>query len=320
METYLGLDFGGTKLLIGEVTATGEILCSQRYNTGVSSREEAAKVIRHALEDYRSRIGWRGELQAAGVGIVGVTDHKRGLWISINHEVTGPAMPLADMVGDIVGVPTIIDNDVRSATTAEMLHGHGKRSHNFVYINVGTGVAAGMVIDGKIMRGAHNNSGEVGHFVCDSSDHTPCVCGREGCVENVISGVGFARQYELLRGEYPHTRITPMANGSLHVPELFALADEGDPLAKRMAEHGAATLANLIMNLVRVSDPDLVVLGGGIVSDGWLLNRVKKLLNPSTMRGVTGGVVLSALDSGKVGLIGAASLGMRLMMKKRKTA
>lgn len=320
METYLGLDFGGTKLLIGEVTAAGDILSSRRYDTKVSSQAEAVGVIRGALEDYQAQAGWQGDLQAAGVGIVGVTDHRRGLWISINHEITGPAMPLAEMVGDMLGVPAVIDNDVRSATTAEMLLGHGKRSDNFIYINVGTGVAAGMVINGQILRGAHNNSGEVGHFGCDLSDHTPCICGREGCVENVVSGVGFARQYQLLRGQYPDTRVVPLPDGRLDAAALFALADAGDPLAERIAEHGAAVLASLIMNLVRVSDPDLVVLGGGVVSDGWLLKRVEKLLNPSTMRGVTGGVVLSALDPGKAGLVGAASLGMRLMMKRRMTA
>lgn len=320
METYLGLDFGGTKLLIGEVTSAGEILCSRRYDTRVSGQEEAVQVIRHALEDYRNNVGWQGDLQAAGVGIVGVSDHKRGLWISINHEVTGPAIPLADIVGSIAGVPAVIDNDVRSATTAEMLLGHGRSSDHFIYINVGTGVAAGMVIGGQILRGAHNNSGEVGHFSCDLSDHTPCVCGREGCVENVVSGVGFARQYQLLHDRYPGTRLRPTEDGWLDAASLFALADEGDPLAERIAQHGAETLASLIMNLVRVSDPDLVVLGGGVVSDGWLLKRVERLLNPSTMRGVTGGVVLSALDPAKAGLVGAASLGMQLMKKRRMSA
>lgn len=320
METYLGLDFGGTKLLIGEVTAAGDILSSNRYDTRVSCQTEAVEVLRKALEDYQLRVGWQGDLQAAGVGIVGVTDHQRGLWISMNHEIVGPPLPLAKIVGDMIGVPTVLDNDVRSATTAEMLLGHGRNSDNFIYINVGTGVAAGMVVNGRILRGAHNNSGEVGHFGCDLSDHTLCVCGREGCVENVVSGVGFTRQYQLLHGMYTDTQLKPMADGRLDAAELFALADKGDPLAERIAGYGATVLANLIMNLVRVSDPDLVVLGGGVVSDGWLLKRVKKQLNPATMRGVTGGVVLSALDPGKAGLVGAASLGMRLMMKRRITA
>ena len=312
MQTFLGMDFGGTKLLIGEVSRTGEVLASRRYATGCSDEKQAEDMIRASLSDYLAQEGIHGQLKAAGVGIVGVSDHRKGLWISMTHEVRGEPVPLAGMVGAMLGVPAALDNDVRSSTTAEMILGYGRRYRDFIYVNVGTGLAAGFVSDGRIIRGAGNNSGEVGHMSCDLNDDTPCVCGRRGCAENAVSGTGFTAQYLRLRSQYPDSALSPGKDGKIRAEDLFRLSDSGDLLARRIADYGVRTLASLIMNLVRVTDPELVILGGGVMRDGWMLDKIRPLLNPATMRGVHGGVVLSSLEPETAGLIGAASLGMQL--------
>lgn len=307
MKTYLGFDFGGTKLLIGEMDQNGRIFSSKRYETGCVIQQQAVERLLTCAADYRDTVGFQGEVQAAGVGIVGVSNHKTGEWISMNHIVSGPPIPLANMLSGELGVPVVIDNDVRSATTAEWRLGHGRNSENFIYINVGTGLAAGFVVNGVLLRGANNNSGEVGHSVVDIRSELPCICGRTGCVENEVSGSGFARQAvkygltEIIKADRPNSADTP---------RLFELADAGDQRAVCITEQAADTLAALIMNLVRVTDPDTVILGGGVASGGWLLEKVKPRLNPSTMRGVTQGVVLSQFDPEYAGLIGAASLGL----------
>ena len=311
MDTYLGLDFGGTKLLIGEVDGQGRVLHSERYDTGPQTQEGAVALCKASVRDYLSTAGIQGELKGAGVGIVGVVDHQNGNWVSITHEVTGPALPLARIISEEVGVPAAIDNDVRSATAAELLWGRGRDVENFIYLNVGTGVAAGFVTAGKVLRGAHNNSGEVGHMCCNLGDETPCICGRKGCVETIVSGTGFTIQYQQLKEHYPDTRLALNPWGRIDAESLFRLADEGDALAGRIAEYGLDMLATLVMNLVRVTDPELVVLGGGVVSDGWVLERLRPRLNPATMRGVSGGVVLSAFGTHETGMIGAAALGMQ---------
>ncbi|MDR3050174.1 MAG: ROK family protein [Oscillospiraceae bacterium] len=316
MDTYLGLDFGGTKLLIGEMEEKGRILRSKRYATGVSTQQEATETILRSLEDYMTTVGFAGTPRAGGVGILGVTDHRRGLWVSINHEVQGPPVPLADIVARKIGLPVYIDNDVRSATTAELMLGHGQRSDDFIYVNVGTGIAAGVVARGHILRGANNNSGEVGHMAVNAQDTLPCACGRTGCVENIASGIGFASQCKHLAGQYPDTALRLDESGRMDVSRLFALADAGDPLSALLTENGIRALACTIMNLVRVTDPDTVILGGGIVSDGWLLQRLIPRLSPATMRGVHNGVMLSAFDPREVGLIGAAALGLRAAQRE----
>ncbi len=308
MDTYLGLDFGGTKLLIGELDEEGRVLQSKRYDTGLNNQKEATEVILNDLEDYVEMVGIRGNLKASGLGIVGIVDNRRGEWVSINHEITNPPVPIAAMIAGKLGVPCAVDNDVRSATTAELILGQGRTSSDFIYLNVGTGLAAGFVCDGKIMRGANHNAGEIGHMVVDLSRRESCVCGREGCVENAVSGIGFTRQItarglpELLD-----------AGKRADVVRLFEGADTGLKECVEITEYAAEALACVIMNLVRVSDPDTVILGGGVISDGWLMRKVNRHLSPETMRGVTNGVVFSSFDLRHAGLIGAATLGMLLM-------
>ncbi|MDD3277831.1 MAG: ROK family protein [Lachnospiraceae bacterium] len=311
MNTYLGLDFGGTKLLIGETDEEGNILNTKRYKTGLTDQQEAVTCIMEALEDYKATTGFQGQLKAAGLGIVGIVNRRRGEWISMSHEVKNPPIPLQKLLEEKLQVPCAIDNDVRSATTAELLLGRGQTSEDFIYLNVGTGLAAGIVTDGRLIRGANNNSGEIGHMVVDINSTQQCVCHRKGCAENIVSGTGFTAQ---IRREDAAELLDE--DGKAKVVELFRKADAGDPLCQKITDYAAKTLACVIMNLVRVSDPDTVILGGGIISDGWLLEKTRNYLEAETMRGVSHGIVLSSFDPRYAGLIGAASLGMDCIRKK----
>lgn len=306
MKTYLGMDFGGTKLLIGEVDAEGAVLRSKRYATGYTTQSDAVRALMAAARDYKDSVGFAGEPAAAGVGIVGIVDNRRGEWLSIGHDPEGPPVPLARMVSEELGIPCGIDNDVRSTTTAELLLGQGKYSQDFIYLNVGTGLAAGFVADGRILRGAHANAGEIGHMVVELSDGDACVCGRTGCVENVVSGIGFTRQARARGLE----ELMTLAGGRADVCRLFDRAAAGDRDCREIITYGARAIACVIMNLVRVTDPDTIIYGGGIIGDERFLRLVKAELEPATMRGVTRGMVPSSFHPQYAGLLGAASLGM----------
>ncbi len=313
MRTYLGMDFGGTKLLIGEVAIDGKILRSKSYRTNCRTQDEAVRKLIESLEDYKHTVSFVGDITAGGVGIVGVTDHEKGLWISMNHEIQGPPIPLGKLLTEQMGVGVAVDNDVRSATTAEWLWGHGRMSDNFVYINIGTGLAAGFVTGGRLIRGANNNSGEIGHMVVNLTDEDECICGRKGCAENIISGSGFLRQ--ALKHDLQEIIVSNGAQAA-DVPRLIRLVEEGNPVSRQIVDYAVDTLACIIMNLVRVTDPDTIILGGGVVSDGWLLHKVKGKLNANTMRGVVNGVVLSQLDPQSIGLLGAAAVGLVSVEKR----
>jgi len=244
-----------------------------------------------------------------GVGVVGRVDSENGIWHQIDPTRT-LEIDLAGELSDKFGMPCTIDNDVKSATHAEMTWGFGRFTDNFIYINVGTGIAVGSVVDGRIIRGSHFNAGEAGHLKVGVSVGVSCACGRTDCVEAIASGLGFDKCARLLSPNYTTNLHIPDKDGRVSVADIYALSMRGDKLCNVLVDNAAEAIANLIMNMVRVFDPDTVVLGGGVVSDGFLLGHIRKYLHPTTMRFVTNGVVLTKLNPDFIGLLGAASVAM----------
>ncbi len=303
MESFIGMDLGGTKLLIGEMSEAGELLREKSVPTGPLSQREAAALLARELERFLAEPCGDYRPAAVGLGLVGRVDSGRGLWYEIDRERAEP-LPICRSLTEQSGLPCFADNDVRTAARAELLLGEGRRSRNFIYLNVGTGIAAGIVIGGRLLTGGHHNAGEVGHVSSGLALGVPCVCGRSDCAESLASGLGLDQRARTLRTEYPDSTLPLPAQGRVGAAEIFARS-ETDPVCALLTEQAASALANLIMDLVRVTDPEAVVLGGGVVADGFLLERVKKKLGAHTMRFVTNGVRLTALDGRRIGLIGA---------------
>ena len=312
METYLCLDFGGTKLLIGEVDSSGNILRYKKYDTGYFNQEAAAELMKRAVADYVNTCGWYCNQKpvAMGVGLIGRVNTTDGVWMQIDPSRNTP-IPLARQLSEAYGIPCHIDNDVKSATRAERLWGFGSISNNFIFINVGTGLAAGFVVNGRQIRGAHFNAGEIGHSFVGAGNGVRCGCGRTDCAETIVSGIGFDRSAHALKGKYKTSlNIPDNDTDRVSVAEIYALYQKGDELCTVLVDRAAQALADLIMNLVRFTDPDTVVLGGGIVASGFLYEKVLSRLNPTTMRFVTNGVVLTKLNPNFIGLVGAAAVAM----------
>lgn len=311
-KTYLALDLGGTKLLIGEVSSKGEVLNHKRYETGYINQSTAFSIIKESLNDYIKTIGWATETPpvSMGVGLVGRVDNANGIWLQIDPKRT-ESIPLAKGLSDAFGIPCYIDNDVKSATRAEKMWGYGTLSKDFIYINIGTGIAAGFIINDNLVRGSHYNAGEVGHTNVGIDIGIKCGCGRDNCVELIASGMGFDRSARWLKNSYAtRLHIPEDENIKIDVRDVYSLCEQGDPLCTQLVENAAKGIASLIMNLVRVSDPDTVVLGGGIVSSGFLYPKIQNYLNATTIRFVKNGVVLTKLNPDFIGLIGAGSVAM----------
>ncbi|MDR0537126.1 MAG: ROK family protein [Tannerellaceae bacterium] len=313
MDTYLGIDLGGTKLLVGELDGNGNILRYKKFDSSFFNQQAALEVIKQSMDEYIRTIGWVDKPPVAiGVGLIGRVDPGKGIWLQIDPKRT-QAVPLARELSDIYGIPCRIDNDVKSATRAERYFGFGQISRNFIYINVGTGIAAGFVVNGRQIRGSHFNAGEVGHTNVGVSVGIQCGCGRMDCVEKIASGTGFDSCARLLADSYEtqlHIPVNPEER--VHAKDVFELCEKGDPLCVKLVDNASEALANLIMNLVRVSDPDTVVLGGGLVSDGFLHTRILERLNPTTIRFVKNGVVITKLNPDFVGLLGAGAVAMNV--------
>ncbi|MDH6304912.1 glucokinase [Parabacteroides sp. PF5-5] len=313
METYLGIDLGGTKLLIGEVDSSGNILKYKKYDSGYFNQQSALDIIKTSLDNYIQTVGWTDKKPLGmGVGLIGRVDPEKGIWLQIDPSRTQP-IPLAQELFDLYGIPCHIDNDVKSATRAERHFGFGQLSRNFIYINVGTGIAAGFVINGRQIRGSHFNAGEVGHTQVGVNIGVRCGCGRMDCVEQIAAGIGFDSCARLLKPRFEtNLFISENPGERVNIKEVFDLSKKGDPLCVELVENASLALANLIMNLVRVSDPDTVVLGGGLVSDGYIHTKILEKLNANTIRFVKNGVVITKLNPDFIGLIGAGAVAMNV--------
>lgn len=304
MNTYIGIDLGGTKLLVGEVTEAGEVLRTRSYPTGALTQQQAMELICKALDDFLP--GSENTVRALGLGLVGRIDSEKGLWLEISGGRKA-TLPICEMLSQRYSLPAFADNDVRSALKAELRFGQGRGIRDLIYINVGTGVAAGFVTGGHIVTGGHCNAGEIGHTSSGLSFRISCECGRDDCVESVISGLGLSNCARLLAPEYPDTGLTiPADGGRVSAAEIFRLSDT-DPLCHRLTEQAAKALSNLLMNLVRFNDPQAIILGGGVVSDGFLLKKALGYTQAHPLRYVTSGIHLTTLDPRTIGLLGAAS-------------
>ncbi|MFF2886192.1 ROK family protein [Paenibacillus sp. NPDC057967] len=318
-QSILAVDLGGTSILLGEVTLDGKVLHTQSYPTNTATQAAAMENIQKAISDYLGTAPRKArELIAIGIGVVGRVDRARGVWMEIQPGKTNPTN-VRQIIEQQFGLPCGIDNDVSCATLAELKHGWGRDSKDFIYLNVGTGIAAGFVVNGAIIEGSHFNAGEIGHMVVDMNSDAICACGRVGCVERLSSGLGLHERVISLSSQYPDTKIAIKEAKRVAAETIFEQAQGGDALAKRVTDEGARALAAAIMNMVRVSDPDTIVLGGGVGGNVYFKELVEQHLNPKTMRFVTNGIASTKQGTPEAGLVGAAMVGLEAWTMKQRS-
>ncbi|WP_236674805.1 ROK family protein [Enterococcus sp. BWR-S5] len=307
MQTVLAVDLGGTKILVGEVTRDGHILSTQKYPSNVDSMHAAAEKIKEAIRDFLSQQEVQGQLIGIGVCVVGRVETATGNWFEIRPGLSEP-INLSHMLSKEFQLPCWVTNDVSGAALAEKVLGKGKETDNFVYINIGTGIAGRVVTDGQLIVGGNCNAGEVGHMVVDMNSEDRCLCGRQGCVELFASGLGMHNQVMKFAADYPDSLIDIKESERVPFYALIRAYEENDPLAKKVVSQALKAAAALVMNLVRVSDPEAVVFGGGVMNDGWFLDHLVTFLNEKTIRFVTKSFSVTELDPNAVALKGAAAL------------
>ncbi len=312
-RTYIGIDLGGTSLKLAETDRAGNILRQRQCPSGRLDHQGALELISRELDVFLP--GALGMPGAIGLGLVGRVDGKRGMWLEIDHDRPGE-LALRSILESKYGLPCFMDNDVRSAARAEWLFGKGDGMENWVYLNVGTGIAAATITGGRLITGGHCNAEEVGHSASGIDFHAPCACGRPDCVEPIASGLGFDTSARILAPDYPGTQLHIPQGSRVSPEEVFSLYGS-DPLCQVLSDNAARALANLIMNLTRFCDPEAIILGGGVMTDGFLHKKMLERLNPYTMRYVTKGVALTGLAPQTVGLLGACANGICGMEEKR---
>ena len=315
METVIGIDLGGTKILIGELTMSGEVLSYQYYTSVVTSQQDAVCRIQECLHDYLTNGNLKGDVRGIGIGLVGRVDRKHGIWIEIHPELS-ETIELTDEIEKEFHLPCYLGNDVYCATLSEVVYGIGNKTKDVIYLNIGTGIAARCVINGQILEGKNFDAGEVGHMVVDINSQVECVCGNKGCVETIASGLGLHNRAMELLDQYPNSCISRPTQERISAQELFQGYDDGDELCQVIINRALQAVATTIMNLIRVCDPEAIVLGGGVGSSDWFIKHLIPLLNPKTIRFITKGIQKTSQDAKTIGLKGAALLAIQQLGKE----
>ena len=313
MNNVLGVDVGGTKILIGMVQPDGTILHERRYASRRGTQEIAVHAVEQAISAYWSELIASEKIprpDAIGIGLVGQVDPVHAVWqYSLATPIRTP-YPIGQILFDRFHVPVYADNDVHCATLAEMTFGEGRLFRDFVYLNVGTGIAAGLVSGGRLIRGHQNNAGEVGHIATPVP--IPCPCGRMGCAETFASGGGLIRHARSLFEKYPDSALIPLdASGQLVSSTILQAARQGDALAQHVTDLFLTAQLSIIQDIINILDPQAIIAGGGVFRDAWVLAEITARLAqwlPANNRALLEHISISLLDPQKVGLIGAALL------------
>ena len=267
----IGVDMGGSKLLAGAVDA--ELSVHHRAQRPLIGLDQATllDVAMDAVEEASAFVD--GEVSAVGFGIPCLIDQRTG------RAVVAVNLPLADILfGEVMaerlGLPVFVDNDANLAALAEHRRGAAAGCSDVVMLTVGSGIGGGLILGGELYRGAIGAGAELGHTVIDCNG-PPCQgnCPNHGCLETMASGTALAREAVRIAGERPDSGLArALADGlELAGPLVTELAYDGDEAAVAVLELIGRRLGVGIASFVNTFNPQVVVIGGGVMAAGNLL-------------------------------------------------
>ena len=310
-KNRIGIDVGGTNVKIALVDDKGSII----YSNSVPTRAElgyeyTVNNIKQAIRDLMSETKVTS-IEGIGFDFPGQIDYKNGI-VRLAPNIPGWVnIPIAKIIEDEFKIPTRIDNDVHCAALGELNFGAGKGCENFICMTVGTGIGSGIVINGKLVRGASNAAGELGHIKLQMHEGPLCGCGDHGCLEAFASGpsiVAMAEEY-ILGGK--STKFRELASGGEITPFIVAeAAKQGDPVARRIFARIGEYIGFGLSSVVNLLNPEKIIIGGGVADAGdILLDPIKETIKKRAMV-VAGSAVeiVPAKLGNTAGVIGASLL------------
>lgn len=279
----VGIDVGARKIrlavanLVGNIVQRAEIP-TLAYEGGPRVMDRLVTLLEGVLEANNIA---KSELLAIGVGAPGISEEKTEINVLFPFIPSWEGVPIRSTLERRFGAPVLVENDVDVAVIGERIWGAGRGCDNLVFVNVGVGAAAGIILDGKLHRGVRRAAGEIGFMVVDRSLVRDSFSDL-GVLENAITGPGIVRRFKARLGRETGETIsaaapttTPAPSAAASTPEgvqlevadaeaVFALAESGHRAAQEVIDETATYLAMALSNLIAVLDPEMVVLGGGV--------------------------------------------------------
>jgi glucokinase len=307
-ELTIGVDLGGTKLLAGAVDASGTVLTHERRVVSGLPLGELLDVTVAAVAAVRQAVPAAARVPI-GFGIPALIDQRSGDAVRCVH-LPLDGVDFGGRIGPRVGVPVTVDNDANCAALAEWHLGAARGASHVAMLTLGTGIGGGLILNGKVYRGALGAAAEMGHAPVDL-DGPPCFggCPGRGCLEALCSGSALARDARAMAMTMPDSRLGRDLVAGLPITgeRVTELAVEGDPDARgllwSLGEKLGAGLAGIAMTL----NPELIIVGGGVLAaDEMVLEPARAELRRRAMEpSRTVGVVAAGLGP-EAGMVGAA--------------
>jgi glucokinase len=284
IQYALGIDVGGTNIKYGLVTSEGNIVQTGSVPTPQNDPKAAAllPLLTQLVENFKN-----DKPIAVGIAIPGIVSQE-GV-AEFSSSLGFRDLPLGDMLRSSLTIPNVIVHDVTSSSKAEYLLGQASNVENVVVIQIGTGIAATLILDGKVYR-PHSAMGEFGHI--PTKYDRLCPCGGRSCLEATASGGALRRNYKALTGE------------DKTAEEIFNLAEENNQPAVILYNEFIDALSSGIQTLAALLGPEKIILSGGVSAESALLSDLKASLNPKLSFHLKPELVVSKANN-DMGAIGA---------------
>ena len=293
MKSYIGIDLGGTNVRVAKVSADGEVLAVVK---GPSySQDGPAKVMANLKNLIRKIPDWQ-ECSGIGVGVPGPVDAVTRTMVLSTNLPGFTGYPMAAELEAELGIPTYLDNDANVAGLAEALVGAGKGLKTVFYTTISTGIGGVLIVDGKAVSGKHGFGGEIANIITDRNREKVNYL-NVGAIENEASGTALTRKGRQVFGD----KIK-------HAGNVFDLANKGDPDAVKIIDDIAKDLGQLFATIACVCDPDIFIIGGGMMqsAESLMPGVIKNFKEMSHAALADTKFVIAGLE--EPGVVGAAML------------
>jgi glucokinase len=308
----IGVDLGGTKLLVGVVDEDLRVLHRSHFPVPRTDVAALLDAVCDAVGRALATAG--GTVAGVGFGIACFMDRRRGVAVSSNHLPISD-LPFAAIMAERLGLPVEVDNDANAAMLAEWRAGAARGVDDAVLLTIGTGIGGGLLVDGRIARGKMGAGAELGHMTIDL-DGPPCPgsCPNHGCLEAFVSGNALGRAGAEAAAAHPAGALgrAAAAGRAITGPLVVELAWDGDPAAHGIVRRSGEHLGVGLVSLVNIFDPAVIVLGGGAMAAGeMLLAPAREIVATRALRPARDDVrIVPAHFGDEAGMIGAAIMAL----------
>ena len=311
----VGVDIGGTNLRLALADIAGAVVA--RWSAPIAGAHDPNAVVAQISEGIQHLCVYAGiprqAIRSLAAGAPGITDVDRGVVIATSYLMGWRNVPLRAMLEAALELPIAIDNDVNLAAIGEGNTGAAQGVHDFVFLSIGTGIGAGIVLNGRSYRGHGWTAGEIGYMLVPGVSEEPVERGRPGSLEETAGGAGIEARWETISG---HGASLPI--GRLTATQIFDRALERDPLAQKVLDNAARTIAYAVYNISLIMNCPLFVLGGGVGVHPALRDAVRVVLEERSIR-VQPRLLVSTLGT-EAQIAGAICLALETAKLKPETA